>query len=182
MTDRRKFLVSSAALATGLISGTAAAAANRQPAGGWNAGEVVHLIPTANHQRFLVKASVKTAQREAPSLVVAGRKVRGRAGDTQGYFWSFDVTELEPARPYRLQLVNSRGRALCDPWPLSTFPAPGDTPKTLRLLMYSCAGGHDVLPDHQPTDVSKHRFLTLEVRRRMLARGMSFAPDILPRQ
>jgi hypothetical protein len=46
-------------------------------------------------------------------------------------------------------------------------------------LIYSCAGGHDILPDHQPTDISTHRFLTLAVRRRMLARAMSFAPDIV---
>lgn len=177
MPDRREFLVSSTALATGLVSGAAAATSNAIAAGGWNAGDVAHLIPMANHQRFLIKASLKSAQREPPSLVVAGRKVPGRAGDTQGQFWTFDAPGLEPGRPYRLQIVNHRGTALCDPWPLSTFPAPTDAPKTLRLLIYSCAGGHDVLPDHQPTDGSKHRFLTLEVRRRMLARGMSFAPD-----
>lgn len=177
MVDRREFLVSSSALATGLVCGAATATAAPKATSDWNAGDVAHLIPMANHQRFLIKASFKTAHFEAPSLVVAGRKLRGRAGDTQGYFWTFDAQGLEPGRPYRLQLLSSRGSALCDPWLLSTFPAPNDTPKTLRLLIYSCAGGHDVLPDHQPTDISKHRFLTLEVRRRMLARGMSFAPD-----
>jgi hypothetical protein len=68
---------------------------------------------------------------------------------------------------------------MCDPWPLTTLPAPTDSPKSVRLLIYSCAGGHDILPDHQPTDISKHRFLTLAVRRRMLARAMSFAPDVV---
>ena len=60
---------------------------------------------------------------------------------------------------------------------MATFPSPSDSPKSVRLLIYSCAGGHDVLPDHKPTDVSTHRFLTLAVRRRMLERAMSFAPD-----
>ena len=59
------------------------------------------------------------------------------------------------------------------------FPSPADSPERVRLLIYSCAGGHDVLPDHMPTDVSTHRFLTLAVRRRMLERAMSFAPDVV---
>ena len=84
---------------------------------------------------------------------------------------------LEPGRPYTLQILEARGRPLCAPWQLSTLPSPGDSPKSVRLLIYSCAGGHDVLPDHRPTDVSTHRFLTLAVRRRMLERAMSFAPD-----
>jgi hypothetical protein len=39
--------------------------------------------------------------------------------------------------------------------------------------------GHDILPDHQPTAISTHRFLTLAVRRRMLERAMSFNPDVV---
>jgi len=175
MTDRREFLLSSAGLAAAAMS-TRTSAAPASDAG-WNAGAVAHLIPTANDRRILIKASFKQALRAAPLLVIAGRKLRGRAGDTQGYFWSFDAAGLEPGRAYRLALVDASGRALCDPWPLSTFPAPSEAPDRLRLLIYSCAGGHDVLPDHQPTDVSTHRFLTLAVRRRMLARAMSFAPD-----
>ena len=174
MTDRREFLLSSAALATAAMSARTSAATGHEA--GWNAGAVAHLIPTANDRRILIKASFKQALRAAPLLVIGGRKLRGRAGDTQGYFWSFDAAGLEPGRAYRLELVDASGRALCDPWPLSTFPAPGETPERLRLLIYSCAGGHDILPDHQPTDVSKHRFLTLAVRRRMLARAMSFSP------
>ena len=177
MTDRREFLVTSAALASALVSGGAAAAPKGRSAPAWNAGDVAHLIPTANHQRILIKASLKRAQRLPPSLLIAGRKIRGHAGDTQGRFWSFDARGLEPGRTYKPELVDGHGRALCAAWPLSTFPAPGDSAKQLRLLVYSCAGGHDILPDHQPTDVSKHRFLTLDVRRRMLARAMSFAPD-----
>jgi hypothetical protein len=160
-----------------LLSSRTVDDANAQSSTVWNAGDVVHLLPTANHQRFLIKTSFKRAHRSPPVLLVDGRKIAGRAGDNRGFFWLFDAVDLEAGRRYRLQIVDARGRAMCDSWPLSTFPSPDDNPRRARLLIYSCAGGHDVLPDHKPTDVSTHRFLTLAVRRRMLARAMSFAPD-----
>ena len=144
---------------------------------GWSSGSVAHLLPTVNHQRFLIKASFTSPQNAPPLLLIDRQKIAGRPGDTRGLFWAFDAAGLEPARRYQLQLVDARSRALCDPWPLATFPSPAERPARLRLLIYSCAGGHDVLPDHKPTDVSTHRFLTLAVRRRMLSRAMSFAPD-----
>src|SRR5215203_247465 len=174
---RRSFLIGAASLATAAITGRAAAAAQNQLDRTWDSGDVAHILPAANHERFLIKSSFKQPQHAPPVLLVGSRKIPGRAGDTRGLFWRFDVTGLEPSRPYTMQILESRGRSLCDPWTLATFPAPGDSPKSLRLLIYSCAGGHDVLPDHRPTDVSTHRFLTLDVRRRMLARAMSFAPD-----
>ena len=176
MPTRREFLIGAASLATAAIADTPLAA-QRGTGGAWNSGEVVHLLPTASHDRFLIKASFKGSHRAAPFLVVGSRKFPGRPGDTLRFFWWFDAAGLEPARPYTLQIVDASGRPLCDPWQLSTFPSPGDSPKSVRLLIYSCAGGHDVLPDHAPTDVSTHRFLTLAVRRRMLERAMSFAPD-----
>jgi hypothetical protein len=176
---RRDFLIGAASLATAALSGPAASAAHTQAGPSWDAGEVVHLLPTASHQRFLIKTSFAAPHASPPSLLVDSRKIIGRQGDTRGFFWTFDVAHLEPGRSYRLQILDARGRAICDRWPLATFPAPGETPKRVRLLIYSCAGGHDALPDHKPTDVSTHRFLTLVVRRRMLARAMSFAPDIV---
>ena len=177
MPTRRSFLIGAASLATAAISGRAASAAQRRLAQAWDSGDVVHILPAASHERFLIKTSFKQPQRTPPVLLLGSRRIPGRAGDTRGLFWSFDAGGLEPGRPYTLQLLESQGRSLCDPWPLATFPAPGDSPKSLRLLIYSCAGGHDVLPDHRPTDVSTHRFLTLAVRQRMLERAMSFAPD-----
>ena len=178
-TSRRDFLIGAASLATAALSNQPATAAQEQSRRAWNEGDLVHLLPAASHERFLIKASFKTPQRTAPVLVIGGRKVPGHAGDTLGFFWAFDAAGLEPDRRYSLQILDGRGNPSCDPWPLSTFPLPSDTPKSVRLLIYSCAGGHDILPDHQPTDISKHRFLTLAVRRRMLARAMSFAPDIV---
>ena len=176
MRTRRDFLIGAASLATAAIA-ERTSLAQSQPGPTWNSGEVVHLLPTASHDRFLIKASFKGAHRSAPVLRAGSRKVVGRAGDTLGHFWSFDVAGLEPGRPHTLHILDARARPLCDPWQLSTLPSPGDSPKSVRLLIYSCAGGHDVLPDHAPTDVSTHRFLTLAVRRRMLERAMSFAPD-----
>jgi hypothetical protein len=177
MPSRRDFLIGAASLATAAISGRPARAAQRQSGQAWDRGDVVHVLPAASHERFLIKTSFKGPHRAPPVLLVGSRKIPGRAGDTSGFFWTFDASGLEPGRSYNLQILEARGRALCDPWPLRTFPSPSDSPKSVRLLIYSCAGGHDVLPDHKPTDVSTHRFLTLAVRRRMLERALSFAPD-----
>ena len=176
MPTRRDFLIGAASLATAAMTDKVSAA--QRPSGQtWDSGEVVHLLPAASHERFLIKASFSGPHQAPPVLLAGSRKIPGRAGDTLGFFWTFDVSGLEPGRPYTLQILEPRGRPLCAPWQLSTLPSPGDSPKSVRLLIYSCAGGHDVLPDHRPTDVSTHRFLTLAVRRRMLERAMSFAPD-----
>ena len=180
MPTRRDFLVGAASVATAALTNRATPLAQSAPGQTWHSGDLAHLLPTASHDRFLIKASFKSPRRaSAPALVIDARKIPGRSADTLGFFWGFDATGLEPARTYTLQIIDAADRPLCDPWPLATFPAPGDTPKSLRLLIYSCAGGHDVLPDHRPTDVSTHRFLTLAVRRRMLARAMSFAPNVV---
>ena len=176
MPTRRDFLIGAASLATAALAEKKLAAQSRAGQA-WDSGEVVHLLPAASHERFLIKTSFRGPHRAPPVLLAGSRKIPGRGTDTLGFFWTFDVTGLEPGRSYTLQVLEARGRPLCDPWQLSTLPSPGDSPKSLRLLIYSCAGGHDVLPDHRPTDVSTHRFLTLAVRRRMLERAMSFAPD-----
>jgi len=38
------------------------------PAGGWDQGQVVHLIPTPNHERLLIKASFKAPMTGTPRL------------------------------------------------------------------------------------------------------------------
>ncbi len=177
MPTRRDFLIQAASLTAVGLSSPSEGGARRQTGQGWNSGDVAHLLPTVSHERLLIKASFRSPRREAPLLLVGNRKIRGRAADTLGFFWAFDAASLEPSRRYELQIMDANSRALCDPWPLATFPEPGDSPKSLRLLIYSCAGGHDAIPDHQPTDISTHRFLTTAVRRRMLDRAMSFAPD-----
>ena len=51
---RRQFLQAGAALAATSALPLAAAAEE------WQAGEVVHLLPTANHERILLKASFRS--------------------------------------------------------------------------------------------------------------------------
>src|SRR5262245_10505580 len=99
----------------------------------WNAGSVVHLLPTVNHNRILLKASFENPQPAPPRLHAGGKFFTGERTDRRGQFWCFDATPLEPARPYQLELSDARGRRLCDPWRLKTFPAPSDQPRRLRL-------------------------------------------------
>ena len=39
----------------------------------------------------------------------------------------------------------ARGRSLCQPWELATFPSPDERPQKFRVLFYTCAGGHDAM-------------------------------------
>jgi len=181
MTSRRDFLkglaTTGAATALGPATGvpvlaiTSKAFAQAQ----WDQGSVTHLLPTVSHERALIKASFTQALADPPLLRVGGISVRGERTDTAGELWQFDATGLKPATDYDLALVSADGRALCEPWRLRTFPAPADRPVSLRLLIYTCAGGHDVF---KPVD-GKTVFLPVAVRKRLLRRGLSFQPDAL---
>ena len=173
MTTRRDFAIG-AGLSTMLAPSVEA-----QPRGrdAWDQGKLLHLLPTVSHDRILIKASFSAALAGAPELHAGAQRVRGRKNSTVGDFWQFDVGGLKPQTAYRLSLTGSDGRPLCEPWPLSTFPAPDAKPSRLRLLIYTCAGGHDALNEGQPT--GKTVFLPAAVRRRLLERGLSFKPDAI---
>ncbi len=158
---RREFLLHNAILAS----------AAQAQSGRWNPGSVVHVLPTVNHQRILLKASFREPVR-SPALRLGRKFISGVQTSTGGHFASFDAIGLEPATVYELQLLDGT-KELCAPWTLRTFPAPDDRPAAFRLLIYTCAGGHPVLklPD------GELRFLSLDRRRRMLARALSFRPD-----
>src|SRR5215469_1060450 len=106
MATRRDFMIGAAAatlprfIATGI--GGPAAAAEYPPLReqGWDQGGVQHLIPTASHDRFLIKASFTEAQPAPPELMVGNIKVRGQSNTSAGDFWQFDVTGLNPSTPY----------------------------------------------------------------------------------
>jgi hypothetical protein len=105
--------------------------------GGWSlrVSQPVARCPyaaTASHERFLIKASLKTLRRNAPVLTVDGRRIPGLQTDPEGRFWQFDVPNLRPGTAYTLRLEEAGGCAICDPWPLRTFPTPGDTPERLE--------------------------------------------------
>ncbi|GIW41811.1 MAG: hypothetical protein KatS3mg076_2388 [Candidatus Binatia bacterium] len=129
---------------------------------------VAHLLPTASHDRILVKVSFTEAQTESPDLWVDGRRVAGVRTDSAGLFWAFDAQKLEPSRRYTLELRRGR-RRLTEPWELSTLPHPESRPERFRLLAYTCAGGHDLFPIYNP----------VPVRRRLLQRALSFEPDVV---
>jgi hypothetical protein len=134
---------------------------------------VAHLLATGNHQRILLKASFRTPLPRPPSLRVEKRFFASTKTDTAGLFWQFDVPGLDPGRPHELQLLDAARKPLCAPWKFKTLPHPSQEVSRFRVLIYTCAGGHDVLiaPD------GSSRFLSLARRRRLLARAVALKPD-----
>ena len=183
MPTRRDLLIGAAAsglppMITSRVAGPARAATAATPhEAGWDQGRLAHLLPTVSHDRFLIKASFDRPLAGTPELSVGATRVRGQRNPGDGQFWQFDAAGLEPAMTYRLALTGDDGRALCEPWPLSTFPAPTTMPSRLRLMIYTCGGGHDALNVGLPA--GRINYLPSALRRRLLARGLSFKPDAL---
>lgn len=150
---RREFIAGSA---------TAAAAAGAQPT-------IRHILPAATHQRFLLKVSFHGALHDAPVLRVGNRKVQGLRTDTDGQFWMFDIDGLAPATTYQLQLLSHS-------WPLRTFPPPDATVERLRLLIYTCAGGHDAM---RIEDTDQPYWVSIEQRRKLLRAALREQPDAM---
>ncbi|MEA2870804.1 MAG: hypothetical protein QOH67_780, partial [Hyphomicrobiales bacterium] len=167
--DRRDFLRGTAAAAltvaapADLLAQATKAAA---PASAWDSGALRHLLPTVSDNRILIKASFNAPLANAPTLRIDATSVRGRMGDTRGEHWHFYATGLKPGRPHRLSLAGPKSRPLCQPWELATFPGPDERPEKFRLLIYTCAGGHEI-----------NTFLPTVTRNRLLRRALSFAPQ-----
>ena len=180
-TTRRELLGAGASAALFPLGGVSAAVAQIVPGEAdptqhaWDAGEVVHVLPTSSHDRILVKTSFKRPLEAPPTLQIGDQRVIGQSTDTGGSFWQFHAADLKVGTTYGLSLSSSDGRSLCQPWTLSTMPAPDELPSRLRLLVYSCAGGHDIFRSAH-TGIE---FLPTAVRQRLLQRGLSFSPDAL---
>jgi hypothetical protein len=140
----------------------------------WNAGPIVHLLPTVSHNRTLIKVSFSQPFTQAPRLEVEERSFTGQRMDSNGYFWCFDATDLRPSTRYEMRIQDASGNDLCDSWPLSTFPAPDARPDRLRLLIFTGLGGHDAHITWRGTGP-----LPLSTRRRLLKRALSLHPDAL---
>ncbi len=125
---------------------TSACSSDTPGAEGWNAGDLQHILPLVSHRAFNIKLSFRRPQKSPPILLVGQQTVTGQQQDSNGRFWSYRVGQLSPSTEYNLQLHNDSGQALCDDWPLKTFPAPQDKPEHLKVISYTCAGGPD-LPD-----------------------------------
>lgn len=158
-----------AVAASSLISGQDASAQSQN----WDQGEVKHILPTANHDRLLFKISLNRIQEKNPSLFVGSNSYPGIRTDTEGKFWAFDVNDLEPDTEYEISLLDVDSKRLCDSWPIRTFPHPNASPDRLRLLIYTCAGGHDGLRDPD-TGLG---FVPIPERRSLLKRALSYQPD-----
>ena len=168
MTTRRQFLQGVTTLAAAsALPGELRAQSRPVPA--WNGGDLVHLLATVNDERMLIKASFVRALAKPPRLLVDKRAASARRTDSSGEHWEFTIDGLQPARRYTLHLVDAGGKRLADPWPLKTFPSADARSESLRVLMYTCPGGHDVLK----------RFLPMPLRIRLFERALSFEPDVL---
>lgn len=170
---RRKFLqfLSGFAVAEFALKGSKsiAPAAHAFGATHWRSGSVVHLLPTVSHNEILLKASFKAPLLTEPVLSIAGRNVSGQRSDTAGELWQFRVPDLEPETTYMIQIFNGNGdekSALCDAWPLKTFPMPEAEPDHARILFFTCAGGRE-----------ERGWLSVAARKRLFARALSFNPD-----
>jgi len=181
-TTRRELLGAGASAALGLLplgvvtdalAQSVPATNLNQPA--WDDGEVAHLLPTSSHNQILIKASFKKPLTAAPILQVGDQRITGERTDTRGSFWQFRAADLKPGTAYQLSLSSSDGRVLSQPWTLSTMPAPDDMPTKLRVLIYSCAGGHDLFKSAH----TGFEFVPAAVRQKLLQRGLSYAPDAL---
>jgi len=139
----------------------------------WDHGSVVHILPTASHDRFLMKVSFEHPISN-PSLNVSGTIVSGDMMDTRGYFWRFDAQNLSANTTYQLTLRDDFNNLLCDPWPLKTFPDPNSEPDHLRMVVYTGSGGHDACRSWYEMGQ-----LPLSVRQKIINRAMDFDPDVV---
>lgn len=139
-----------------------AAAAQDRPA-------VRHILPAASHDRFLVKASFTSPLKTAPELRVGNRRVAGTRTDTDGQFWAFDVGGLTPSTTYQLQLLDAT-------WPLRTFPAPDADVDRFRVLIYTCAGGHDAM---RIPGTENPYWLSVEQRQKLFRTALRQQPDAM---
>lgn len=177
--DRRRFLAGSAGAMGAAFFGrfpfeALAASGGAPPVQDWDAGSVRHLLPTVSDTRILLKVSVDRPLSAPPTLRVDSTAVDGRMTDTAGEFWQFQATGLEPARRHSLSLADGAGRVLCEPWALSTFPAPDARPERFRVLFFTCAGGTSGTYDGIGR---RSGFLPAAIRNRLLRRALAFEPD-----
>ncbi|TFF98396.1 MAG: hypothetical protein EU547_01650 [Promethearchaeota archaeon] len=139
----------------------------------WNHGSVVHILPAASHNRLLIKTSYEHPVSN-PTLNVSGTIFNGDMMDTNGYFWRFDAQNLSANTTYQLNLKDSIGNLLCDPWPLKTFPDPNSEPEHLKMVVYTGSGGHDACRSWYEMGQ-----LPLSIRQKIINRAMDFNPDIV---
>lgn len=176
--SRREFLQLSA---SALAGAAGLAGAGCTPAGvaaydepGWSPGGVRHILPTASHERLLVKASFVEPLDAPPVLQVGSQQCEGTAVGSTWQHFTFDQRGLTPSTAYPLRLTDAGGGELSDPWAVRTLPHPEASPDRMRILCFSCAGGFELT---NPL-TGKGGFQPMGIRRRLLARGLALEPDV----
>ncbi|MEP7366564.1 MAG: hypothetical protein ABI972_25180, partial [Acidobacteriota bacterium] len=141
----------------------------------WDAGTVGHLLPGANHDRILLKASFTSPLAKPPVLRAKALSAAGRRTDGEGRYWAFDLQGLKPATAYELRLHEAGGKPMCDPWTLRTLPHPDENLSKLRVMLYTCAGGHEEATGRGGVN----GFLRNDLRRKLFEAGLKQNPDVV---
>lgn len=158
----------------------AAAAASTSAAAGQSlfATEPRHILPAVSHNRFRIKVSFAAFVRNSPPILrVNGRSFNGEQLEPLAHHWVFDVEGLEPETEYKLELFDGAKRLLHGPWPLRTLPSPDTEVQRFRLMVYTCAGGHDGM--RLPEDNGRPYWVSLANRRKLIGAGLAHKPDAL---
>lgn len=167
--SRRQLVTAAGA---GLLASGRGSAEDRAFSTRWRPGLVAHIIPTASATEIRLKVSLVSAAPGRLDLYVNGALARGARSDTDGRFWRFQASRLDPARNHLLELKIG-AREVCDSWTLRTLPAPDDTVSSFRVLTFTCAGGLEGSKSIGGVEA----FRPLATRQRLLDRGLSFKPD-----
>ena len=138
----------------------------------WSQGRIRHLIPTCDDQQIQLKVVFAEPQTN-PQLRLGHRRFAGQQVDRGASAYTFHATGLAPNTEHELSLWQGDQR-LSDTWPVKTHPHPEAHENHLRLLVYTCAGGHPLM-----SEGAQSGFLPMATRRALLARGLSFKPDAL---
>lgn len=138
----------------------------------WNEGIVTHILPSASHNRIIIKASFDIPVLN-PHLLINGADINGEKMDSRGYFWRFDAQNLTANTTYQLSL-HAGGIPLCSSWPLKTFPDPNADVDHLRMVVFTGSGGHDACRSWYGMGQ-----MPLSLRKKLLNRALDFNPDIL---
>jgi hypothetical protein len=137
---------------------------------GFRQQRVRHILPGVTASSLSLSVSLDKPS-PALSLSVNGEHHAGRQADSDGRFWSFVVEGLSPSTEYALQLLEG-DTVVEGEWPLRTFPGWNDSPSTLRLMAYTCAGGGDGFGFGARQFFKPHAF-----RQKLFAEGLAQQPD-----
>ena len=143
------------------------------PDSDWDHGSVIHILPAVNHERILLKTSFAEPLTN-PNLNISSTLYPGQKMDTGGYYWCFDAHNLESNTTYQLRLEDNLGSILCDPWPLTTFPALNSSPNNLKILAFTGSGGHDACHSWYGSGQ-----IPVSTRQKIMNRALRENPDVI---